>query len=182
MGADFPSHWSKEREPTTRINFNKNGEHTSRSNNIDEDGWTWVIDWLLKKVMGLSRLRVLGCLWAPCIFIVVYTPQCIRKKKILWDNLNSILVENDCLSVIVGDFNEVRNPDERIGSLFCPRGANLFNNFISSSGLNDLPLGDMRFTRMNRSGTKLSKLDRGEAKGCRGRIVIEKLGFVDSTP
>ncbi|GJV31050.1 vacuolar-processing enzyme [Tanacetum coccineum] len=43
MGADFPSHWSKEREPTTRINFNKNGEHTSRSNNIDEDGWTWVI-------------------------------------------------------------------------------------------------------------------------------------------
>ncbi|GJT94691.1 putative RNA-directed DNA polymerase, eukaryota, reverse transcriptase zinc-binding domain protein [Tanacetum coccineum] len=87
-------------------------------------------------------------------------PQCIRKKKVLWDNLNSILVENDCLSVIVGDFNEVRNPDERMGSLFCPRGANLFNNFISSSGLNDLPLGGMRFTRMNRSGTKLSKLDR----------------------
>ncbi|GJV31049.1 cytochrome P450 [Tanacetum coccineum] len=360
MGADFPSHWSKEREPTTRINFNKNGEHTSRSNNIDEDGWTWVIETLkipfnnetlsirvievegeidnlfngyvfassseynssdsddgddnlnqgdashfgkdsddhhvrvsksfpfedknqndskhvvaentglIDSINGITgtrsqplkkgwkkpskqkinyqpitptsvsnhddilisdslskinrcNLRILSrpkpttssesievdkivhlaydyefkksdgksggiiAIWdtscfsilaskegdgfvavkgtwlslgCPCIFFVVCAPQCIRKKKVLWDNLNSILVENDCLSVIVGDFNEVCNPDERMGSLFCPRRANLFNNFISSSSLNDLPLGGMHFTRMNRSGTKLSKLDR----------------------
>ncbi|GJU81337.1 vacuolar-processing enzyme [Tanacetum coccineum] len=57
MGADFPSHWSKEREPTTRINFNKNGEHTSRSNNIDEDGWTWVIVPKLDKKIVKKRVN-----------------------------------------------------------------------------------------------------------------------------
>ncbi|GKG39743.1 hypothetical protein Tco_0463888, partial [Tanacetum coccineum] len=42
-------------------------------------------------------------------------------------------------TVILGDFNEVRMEKERFGSSFNIQGANAFNNFISMSGLIDLP-------------------------------------------
>ncbi|GJW73545.1 putative RNA-directed DNA polymerase [Tanacetum coccineum] len=66
----------------------------------------------------------------------------------------------DCLTIILGDFNVVRNATERSDSIFCQRSATTFNSFISSTGLADIPLGGTRFTRMNRQGSKLSKLDR----------------------
>lgn len=49
--------------------------------------------------------------------------------------------------LVLGDFNEVRTEDERFGSMFNIQGANAFNNFISSAGLVDLPLGGYSFTR-----------------------------------
>nr|GEU83518.1 cytochrome P450 [Tanacetum cinerariifolium] len=58
------------------------------------------------------------------------------------------------------DFNEVRSAEERKGTAFDSRGASTFNNFISTSGLIDLPMGAKRFTRMNNLGNKLSKIDR----------------------
>ncbi|GKA93672.1 putative RNA-directed DNA polymerase, partial [Tanacetum coccineum] len=61
---------------------------------------------------------------------------------------------------ILGDFNEVRFESERLGTLFCKKGAHLFNKFIRNSDLVDLPMGGRRFTRMKNFGTKLSKLDR----------------------
>ncbi|GKA48743.1 cytochrome P450 [Tanacetum coccineum] len=84
--------------------------------------------------------------WLPidtaCLFIVVYAPQCIHKKKALWDALNLIISSHDCLTIILGDYNEVRNESERAGSIFCPRGANLFKDFISLTGLHKIPMGD----------------------------------------
>ncbi|GJX14125.1 cytochrome P450 [Tanacetum coccineum] len=59
-----------------------------------------------------------------------------------------------------GDFNEVRNVDERKGTMFDPRGDSRFDNFISTSSLVDLPMGAKRFTKMNNLGNKLSKIDR----------------------
>ncbi|GJZ86448.1 cytochrome P450 [Tanacetum coccineum] len=97
---------------------------------------------------------------SPCLLIVVYAPQCIQKKKILWATLHNIITVNDCLTITLGDFNEVRNALERSGSVFHHRGAINFNDFISSSGLSDLPLGGLRYTRMDKLGSKLSKLDR----------------------
>nr|GEZ60492.1 cytochrome P450 [Tanacetum cinerariifolium] len=40
------------------------------------------------------------------------------------------------------------------------KSVSAFNEFISSSGLFVLPMGGMRFTRMNKSGSKLSKINR----------------------
>ncbi|GJS73858.1 cytochrome P450 [Tanacetum coccineum] len=82
------------------------------------------------------------------------------EKKILWATLHNIITVNDCLTITLGDFNEVRNALERSGSVFHHRGAINFNDFISSSGLSDLPLGGLRYTRMDKLGSKLSKLDR----------------------
>ena len=97
---------------------------------------------------------------SPCLFIVIYAPQSIQKKKSLWLELNGIITINDCLTITLGGFNEVWYDSQRLGSNFCCRGAILFNDFISSTGLLEIPLGGMRFTRSNRAGNKLSKLDR----------------------
>nr|GEV07234.1 hypothetical protein [Tanacetum cinerariifolium] len=50
----------------------------------------------------------------------------------------------------MGDFNELRNSAKRKGTTFCQAGAAHFNSFIASAGLSDLPLGERRFTRMNK--------------------------------
>ena len=46
----------------------------------------------------------------------------------------------------MGDFNEVCVPSERHGSVFNKQGASLFNSFINSSNLIDVPLGGFSFT------------------------------------
>ncbi|GJU86306.1 RNA-directed DNA polymerase, eukaryota, reverse transcriptase zinc-binding domain protein [Tanacetum coccineum] len=76
------------------------------------------------------------------------------------DGFLAVLDSANSNSVIMGDFNEVRYATERMGSHFCRRSASFFNDFISSSGLLDIPMGGMRFTRMNTLGSKLSKIDR----------------------
>ncbi|GKE15166.1 cytochrome P450 [Tanacetum coccineum] len=86
----------------------------------------------------------------PCLFVVVYAPQNQRKKGKRWTNIESIIASHDTISIIMGDFNEVRNVAERQGTAFCQAGA----------GLSDLPLGGRRFTRINKVGSQLSKLDR----------------------
>ncbi|GKB99158.1 cytochrome P450, partial [Tanacetum coccineum] len=60
---------------------------------------------------GEGYLAVRGK-WLPtddaCLFVVVYAPQCIHKKKTLWDELNKMTLDLDCLTIILGDFNVVR--------------------------------------------------------------------------
>nr|GEY05385.1 RNA-directed DNA polymerase, eukaryota [Tanacetum cinerariifolium] len=58
------------------------------------------------------------------------------------------------------DFNVVRSASERIGTVFNARSANVFNRFISEAHLLEIPQGGHLFTRINRRGDKLSKLDR----------------------
>ncbi|GJR17850.1 RNA-directed DNA polymerase, eukaryota, reverse transcriptase zinc-binding domain protein [Tanacetum coccineum] len=51
--------------------------------------------------------------------------------------------ENDISTIIHenGDFNEARHEPERLGTIFCKRGATLFNGFINDTGLIDLSMG-----------------------------------------
>ncbi|GKB96337.1 RNA-directed DNA polymerase, eukaryota, reverse transcriptase zinc-binding domain protein [Tanacetum coccineum] len=62
--------------------------------------------------------------------------------------------------ILFGDLNEVRCETERFGSNFSSSDAAIFNAFIQDVGLIDLPMGGKMFTWMNKSGSKLSKLDR----------------------
>lgn len=66
----------------------------------------------------------------------------------------------DGISVIMGDFNEVRNEGERYGSVFCDRQAGIFNDFIADNSLIDVPMGGFNFTWTNKWGSKMSRLDR----------------------
>nr|GEU53261.1 RNA-directed DNA polymerase, eukaryota [Tanacetum cinerariifolium] len=62
--------------------------------------------------------------------------------------------------IIFGNFNVVRYASERIGTVFNPSSANVFNQFIRDAHLWDIPLRGHLFTRINKHGDKLSKLDR----------------------
>ncbi|GJT31446.1 ribonuclease H-like domain-containing protein [Tanacetum coccineum] len=66
----------------------------------------------------------------------------------------------DCECILLVNFNEVRYEHERHGSLFNSHGTNSFNNFITMTGLIDLPLEGYSFTWAHKSASKMSKLDR----------------------
>ncbi|GKB49944.1 RNA-directed DNA polymerase, eukaryota, reverse transcriptase zinc-binding domain protein [Tanacetum coccineum] len=92
--------------------------------------------------------------------ISIYAPQDLREKKLLWEYLSLVISNWKGEIVVMGDFNEVRSPNERYGSVFNPQGANIFNQFISAAGLEEIPLGGCKYTWCHKSGTKMSKLDR----------------------
>nr|GEV27041.1 cytochrome P450 [Tanacetum cinerariifolium] len=103
---------------------------------------------LQKSVDGDGFLAVLGTWHSPdtlCNIIVVYDPQCLLTKKKLWNDLRKLYMDFDSLTIIMGDFNKVRADTERLGTTFCHQGAINFNDFISSSGLFDLPLCGLSF-------------------------------------
>ncbi|KAL4555547.1 hypothetical protein LXL04_038169 [Taraxacum kok-saghyz] len=93
--------------------------------------------------------------------INVYAPQDEEGKQDLW-NWISNAINNDCdrMWIICGDFNEVRCTEERRGSTFYPRGAQIFNSFIENLGLIDLNLGGRSFTYVSPNGANSSRLDR----------------------
>nr|GEY90215.1 cytochrome P450 [Tanacetum cinerariifolium] len=94
---------------------------------------------------GDGFLAIMGN-WMPlnttCVFIVVYAPQDPRKKKQLWLDLKAVIDSANVLSLVMSDFNVVRSQSERIRSNFCHRSVFVFNEFISSSGLFVLPMGE----------------------------------------
>ncbi|XP_071694498.1 uncharacterized protein [Rutidosis leptorrhynchoides] len=93
--------------------------------------------------------------------INVYGLHDDENKLKLWDVLyNLLLVHKDEAWVICGDFNEVRNVDERLNCNFIESWAKRFNEFIVNSGLIDVPMGGRIFTRVSDDGLKFSKLDR----------------------
>nr|GEX50565.1 nucleotide-binding alpha-beta plait domain-containing protein [Tanacetum cinerariifolium] len=94
------------------------------------------------------------------LMISVYAPQELTEKKMLWDHLSNVMSNWECGVVVMVDFNEVRNKDERFGSVFNKQGADVFNSFISNAGLAEVPLGGCSFTWCHKSTTKMSKLDR----------------------
>ena len=63
----------------------------------------------------------------PLGVINVYTPQSVSRRRALWEAIKASINEDSCTTWIVcGDFNEVRSPEERKGSVFDPYGASFF--------------------------------------------------------
>ncbi|GKA09232.1 RNA-directed DNA polymerase, eukaryota [Tanacetum coccineum] len=102
--------------------------------------------------------------WIPnqlkLLVISVYAPQSLSSKQMLWSYISSLIVRWNGECLVMGDFDEVRCKEERWGSTFNAHGANLFNTYISSSGLIDVQLEGYAFTWAHPSASKMSKLDR----------------------
>ncbi|GJU17261.1 RNA-directed DNA polymerase, eukaryota [Tanacetum coccineum] len=97
---------------------------------------------------------------AKILVISIYAPQAITEKRSLWNYITSLITRWDGECIVMGDFNEVRSVEERMGSVYNAHGANVFNDFISNSGLVDVPLEGYSFTWSHPSANKMSKLDR----------------------
>ncbi|XP_071688939.1 uncharacterized protein [Rutidosis leptorrhynchoides] len=74
--------------------------------------------------------------------INVYGPHDDHNKKRCWSFLyNKICGSSDEAWAVCGDFNEVRDAEERLNCIFSESRAKMFNEFIDKSKLIDIPLG-----------------------------------------
>ncbi|XP_071718074.1 uncharacterized protein [Rutidosis leptorrhynchoides] len=95
------------------------------------------------------------------VFMVnVYAPQSLTEKVILWGKISNFMATHPGDYILMGDWNSVRVMDDRCGSEFCPLDARVFNDFILSNALLEIPLGGLQFTWRNKAGNKFSKIDR----------------------
>nr|GEX41989.1 putative RNA-directed DNA polymerase, eukaryota, reverse transcriptase zinc-binding domain protein [Tanacetum cinerariifolium] len=102
--------------------------------------------------------------WLPrnvkILLVAVYAPQQPGSKRALWDFLSNLVRRWNGEAIIMGDFNDVRTMDERLGSSFNASSARCLDRFIVSSGLVDVNLEGYSFTWSHPSSSKMSKLDR----------------------
>ncbi|GKE61638.1 RNA-directed DNA polymerase, eukaryota [Tanacetum coccineum] len=94
------------------------------------------------------------------LIVVVYAPHDVRDKRLLWDYLSHVSNQWAGEVVMMGDFNKVRYKSDRFRSNFNAHGADIFNNFIINTCLEEVPLGGSAYTWCHKSASKMSKLDR----------------------
>ncbi|KAJ9555174.1 hypothetical protein OSB04_009788 [Centaurea solstitialis] len=124
------------------------------------DSSTFVKSGCLKGTNFLITIGNLKGIASPIFIANIYAPRLASARQALWNELLQIIQSNSGAWVLMGDYNEIRNKEERIGSSFSHSAANIFNSFISESGLSEINLGGRRYTWMGEGGTSLSKLDR----------------------
>ncbi|XP_050211808.1 uncharacterized protein LOC126661967 [Mercurialis annua] len=71
--------------------------------------------------------------------ILVYASNCSRDRFILWQEINSEIV-CDKLCILLGDFNEIMDPCERLNCSSFSNSMKDFTDFINSSSLLEVPL------------------------------------------
>nr|GEW14102.1 hypothetical protein [Tanacetum cinerariifolium] len=128
----------------------------------DEDRRPTVFKTMKKPTFTFMSTR--SWLGAPCKvgLINVYGPQSSSLKEILWSLNEHVINSNssDAIWIVFGDSNAVRCREERVGTNFDQREASVFNDFICRFRFFDFPFGGRKFTRFDKEGSKLSKLDR----------------------
>ncbi|GJS55969.1 RNA-directed DNA polymerase, eukaryota [Tanacetum coccineum] len=99
---------------------------------------------------------------AKLLVVSIYAPQSITSKRSLWSYISSLISRWDGHCMVMGDFNEVRCMEDRLGSVYNAQGANEFNSFISNSGLVEIQLEGYSFTWSLQSAKKMSVMVDGE--------------------
>ncbi|XP_076954247.1 uncharacterized protein LOC143628577 [Bidens hawaiensis] len=94
--------------------------------------------------------------------INVYAPQTNGGKRDLWAKIDKVLQEGHGWWIVLGDFNAVRESNERKNSYFDHVCARDFNDFLDNTGLHEYSLKGSKFTYLvNRQGVcKMSRIDR----------------------
>ncbi|XP_022020329.1 uncharacterized protein LOC110920424 [Helianthus annuus] len=92
----------------------------------------------------------------------VYAPHKTREKRVLWEDIKSIMDSKQGFWMLFGDFNSVRYEEDRKNSVFDPSDAQVFNDFIYSKGLMEFTMKGRKFTYCKGKGVKakLRKIDR----------------------
>lgn len=75
------------------------------------------------------------------LFIAVYAPQGLNNKILLQNEIYNTISNFSGEYIVMGDFNEVRDDSEILGSNFNMSFVRVFNDFIDSLDLVDIPLG-----------------------------------------
>ncbi|XP_050211607.1 uncharacterized protein LOC126661786 [Mercurialis annua] len=106
-----------------------------------------------------SRWICLDFLWRSSHigFILIYASNCSSERALFWNEISSLFIDDICC-LLLGDFNEVLMPSERLNCSRFTTSMHQFSEFIFGSNLLECPLQD-RFFTWQKSISKL-KLDR----------------------
>ncbi|GMI82837.1 hypothetical protein HRI_001953000 [Hibiscus trionum] len=96
-----------------------------------------------------------------CGFINLYTPNDLAGRKIVFEELSTVVVSLNLPVILGGDFNCVKSDDERLGLDSNIASMTAFSDFIQRNNFVDLPLVGERFTWfMGGHSLAASRLDR----------------------
>ncbi|KAJ0949340.1 putative Endonuclease/exonuclease/phosphatase superfamily [Helianthus annuus] len=108
-----------------------------------------VVSGVLRGIM--ERLNVLN----------LYAPNDQSGRRELWEAVINLRLQLPGIWVALGDFNDVRQPDERVNSPFDPISTSFFNDFICRAGFLEYRMTGGKFTYISdNSIIKFSKLDK----------------------
>lgn len=110
---------------------------------------------IMNRFYGLERIE--------CCIINVYVPSVLEERRLLWDRLSIVIQQNINMCVcVLGDFNSIRHPEERVGSSEIVHRSDMrsFDNFINDALLVDLPLQGRKYTWYKPNGNCKSRIDR----------------------
>ncbi|GLT52165.1 hypothetical protein SLA2020_255190 [Shorea laevis] len=119
---------------------------------------------MVRRIEGSGFIGMFG-FWGkdevPCFLINVYSSCDKQEKRTLWGELLDLIKANGGGNWCVGgDFNAVRDQEERSGRYFDATDMRGFNDFILGVGLEEIPMVGRKFTWYKPDGTAMSKLDR----------------------
>ncbi|XP_028106487.1 uncharacterized protein LOC114305578 [Camellia sinensis] len=96
-----------------------------------------------------------------CVIVNVYGPTDVAKRQEVWANFARLKASFLGPWCIGGDFNEIRNADERIGCSRRDQGMRDFNSMVEQLELIVLPMLGRKFTWCNpQTHEKWSRIDR----------------------
>ncbi|KAH1197534.1 putative ribonuclease H protein [Glycine max] len=129
--------------------------------------WTESIFKLQNKVTGNGFILLEGVCnredMKICI-VTVYSPCDINNKRLLWDYVKQLKQASQVrLWCVLGDFNCIRNPNERIGKsdrLVGDNSMQEFNEWIEDMELLEVPNVGRQYTWFRPNGESKSRLDR----------------------
>lgn len=91
----------------------------------------------------------------------VYDPNDNGQRPTLWEELSQVRARWPMAWCLVGDFNIIRYPSERLGCESFSLAMFAFSDFIKNNSLVDLPLEGTSFTWFRDSGLpSISRIDR----------------------
>lgn len=91
-------------------------------------------------------------------YVNVYCPQKLVDKRVVWDAIKAIDMDDNGYWIVAGDFNSVRDRSDRRNSKFKEADTKEFNEFLEDAGLYEYSLRGRKFTFL--AGNKLSRIDR----------------------
>ncbi|GMJ04824.1 hypothetical protein HRI_004151600 [Hibiscus trionum] len=96
-----------------------------------------------------------------CGLLNIYTPNDSSDRKNFFEEISTLIANLNVLVIVGGDFNSVKNVEERCGSKAWSDRGNVLANFIQQNYLVDLPLqGDSYTWFRGGASFSVSRLDR----------------------
>nr|GEV99324.1 RNA-directed DNA polymerase, eukaryota, reverse transcriptase zinc-binding domain protein [Tanacetum cinerariifolium] len=111
-----------------------------------DEGALYTADTSLNELILLGLLLVVNTVRLKGILLLAFKTVHMRVATIRVLSVVGLKPRQNNFSILFGDFNEVRAESKCLGTMFDPRDASKFNEFIYTLVLIDLPLGGKRFT------------------------------------